>query len=593
MSPRLVTLAASVVWRHVASDPVRSLVLAWRALPGPVRPALRVSGRYGRAITRWGAGERDEALRALEPSPRHLAAFALAVDSPEVARGALARLPSAAPGRSRLAARLARSEGRLADAVDELDGARSRRDRLLRQALAAELAALTPGRPSVTDLKQMKRSGDAGRPGTEPRRQAGRDGRNGRSRDRSPAGKPVPGRVLHVVTNALPHKHAGYTVRTHQIARAQRSAGLDPQVVTRCGFPVAQGFPDSRRLVTVDDVPYHRLLPYALPRLADQALDQGLEQALRLVDRLRPAVVHAASNHVNGQLALGLREATGLPVVYEVRGFLEETWLSRLGGGADSDLYRRSRELETYCMREADLVVTLGEVMRDEIAARGIDAEKVIVVPNAVADEFLQPLPDPGPLRSALGISPGEPVIGEVTSLFGYEGVDTLLRAAAELRRRGVPVRPLIVGDGPERASLERLAGQLGLAEAAIFTGRVPMADVRRYHALLDVFVVPRTDDRVCQLVTPLKPVEAMASGLCVVASEVGGLREIVKHWTTGALTLPQNHMPLADCLERLLYSPHIRQELGANAREWVSRDRTWARNAQRYRSAYAALGAT
>jgi glycosyltransferase involved in cell wall biosynthesis len=105
------------------------------------------------------------------------------------------------------------------------------------------------------------------------------------------------------------------------------------------------------------------------------------------------------------------------------------------------------------------------------------------------------------------------------------------------------------------------------------------------------VFVIPRTDDRVCQLVTPLKPVEAMASGLCVVASDVRALREVVKHGSTGTLTLPHDPVALADCLEMLLYSPDVRRELGARAREWVAEDRTWARNAERYRLAYESLG--
>ncbi len=155
-----------------------------------------------------------------------------------------------------------------------------------------------------------------------------------------------------------------------------------------------------------------------------------------------------------------------------------------------------------------------------------------------------------------------------------------------------MPVRALIVGDGPERAALQRQAAGLGLGEAAIFTGRVPAAKVREFHALLDVFVVPRTPDRVCQLVTPLKPVEAMASGLCVVTSEVKALAEIIKHEVTGALTIPQDPVALADSLELLFYSPDIRRKLGDNAREWVARDRTWAHNAARYRDAYARLGA-
>jgi glycosyltransferase involved in cell wall biosynthesis len=184
-------------------------------------------------------------------------------------------------------------------------------------------------------------------------------------------------------------------------------------------------------------------------------------------------------------------------------------------------------------------------------------------------------------------------VAGVVSTLSPYEGIGTLLEATGLLRARGVPARALIVGDGTERAALQRQAARAGLAQAAIFTGRVPTAKVREFHALLDVFVVPRTSDRVCQLVTPLKPVEAMASGICVVTSEVKALTEIVKHEVTGMLTVPQDPVSLADCLERLFYSPDIRRKLGDNAREWVARERTWALNAARYQDAYARLAAT
>ena len=155
---------------------------------------------------------------------------------------------------------------------------------------------------------------------------------------------------------------------------------------------------------------------------------------------------------------------------------------------------------------------------------------------------------------------------------------------------RGVRTRALIVGDGPERGTLQRHAAQLGLD--AIFTGRVPMAKVRDYHAVLDVFVVPRTPDRVCQLVTPLKPVEAMASGLPVVVSGVRALGEIVQDTVTGLLFPPLDAEALADTLQLLLGNPELRRELGANAKQWVARDRTWEHNAARYRDAYARLGA-
>jgi len=575
-------LAASVTLRHVRDDPVRSLTLAWRALPAPLRGWVRFAGPYGRAAALWGAGDRRAALTSLEAAPARLAAFSLAVDQPQIARSALARLPDGSRARPRLAAQLAFREGRLTDAVAELDGARGRRAARLRRSLRAELEMLQPGR-----LKAGAGGpGGYGRAGSPPMRGGVQGGRPPRSH-----------RILHIVTDALPSTSAGYTVRTQEIAFAQRSIGMDPHVVTRIGFPVTAGEIDGRPLVAVDGVPYHRLLPWIMPGRADTIAETHLRDAARLVADLGPSVLHAASNYSNALIALALRDATGLPVVYEVRGFWEDTWLSRHAAGAgtegldSSDRYRLSRALETHCMRSADLVVTLGEAMRDEITERGVPADKIVIVPNGVSDEFLKPLPDDhGKLRTDLGIGPGEHVVGLVSSLVAHEGIGTLLEAVKILNDRGIRTRALIVGDGPERGALQRQAAALGLD--AIFTGRVPMARVREYHAVLDVFVVPRTRDRVCQLVTPLKPVEAMASGRAVVVSAVRALEEIVTDEVTGLLVPPQDAVALADRLQRLLSSPQLRKKLGRGAREWVARDRGWVRAAERYRDVYARLGA-
>jgi glycosyltransferase involved in cell wall biosynthesis len=555
--------------RHVTDDPVRAVTLAWRALPAPLHRWLAVAGPYGRAAALWGAGDRRGALTALEARPARLAAFSLAVDQPTVARSALARLSQDNPARPRLAARLAYREGRLSDAVTALDGASGWRAASLRRTLQAEIEMLEPGRLSLP-----------ARPGAA-------------ITAATPAAADK-GRVLHIVTDALPSTSAGYTVRTQEIALAQRAAGLDPQVATRIGFPVTAGAVDGRKTVTVDGVPYHRLLPWVMPGRMDALYETHLRYAAKLTTELKPAVLHAASNYANAVIALALRDATRLPVVYEVRGFWEDTWLSRHAGTKDlklSDRYRLTRALETHCMKSADLVVTLGEAMRDEILERGVDPDKVIIVPNGVSEEFLRPLPnDQGKLKASLGIKPGEHVVGLVSSLVAHEGIGTLLEAVKILNDRGVRTRALIVGDGPERPALQRQAAALGID--AIFPGRVPMSQVRAYHAVLDAFVVPRTPDRVCQLVTPLKPVEAMASGLPVVVSGVRALSEIVNDKVTGLVSAPLDPAALADALSGLLDSPDLRAELGANAREWVARDRTWAHNAARYREAYERLGA-
>ena len=589
-------LAASVAIRQLRDDPVNAAVLASRLVPPrakePVRRALlrltdggeAPAGRFPalRSLVLWDRGERERAIDTLVAATktarprtlRRLAALAVALDAADAAERVLETLPPTDPARPRLAALTAWRRGQLTEAVEIVDrpvdgptagsASAAARGERTRRRLAGELAALSPGWTPTTGLTARRLD-------------------------------PVRGRVLHVVTNSLPYKNAGYTVRTQEIALAQRRRGLDPHVVTRLGFPVVQGSFDAATIDVVDGVPYHRLLPRgALPREADAFLTRNVDFAGRLVERLRPAMLHAASNHVNGQIALALRDRYGLPVVYEVRGFLEETWRSRHGDeGADSDRYLRGRELETHCMRGADAVVTLGEVMKAEIAERGVDAERILVVPNAVDESFLAPPPEPGPVRAALGIRDDEVTVGLVSSFVGYEGIDTLVRAAALLRDRKAPLRLLLVGDGAERGALERLVEDLDLRRTAVFTGRVPFCDVRAYYAALDVFVVPRIDARVCHLVTPLKPIEAMASGRPVVASAVAGLAEVIEDGRTGVLVTPEDPARLADAVEPLLYDADLRDRLGQAARDWVARHRTWTEAAKRYVTAYRLLDPT
>jgi PEP-CTERM/exosortase A-associated glycosyltransferase len=406
---------------------------------------------------------------------------------------------------------------------------------------------------------------------------------------------PTPGRVLHLLTNSVPYRQAGYTVRTQRVGQCQQAVGLDPQMATRAGFPRSAGVRGAPARDIVDGLTYWRLAPDL--ELGTGPVDVAVrtaEAARGLVESLRPAVLQPTSNHLNALVALALRDRYRIPVVYEVRGFLEETWLSRIGEEvADSDRYRATREAETAAMREADAIVTLSETMRADILARGgVDADRVVVVPNAVdVAEFL-PGPRDETLAARLGLG-DEPVIGYISSFTAYEGIRYLIEATAELRRRGRRVRCLLVGDGEERLSLEAAARAADLIDGSvIFTGRVPHDRIQDYYRLIDVFVVPRTNDRVSQLVTPLKPYEAMATERALVVSGVAALREIVVDGETGRTFTPEDPISLADVLEPLLDDPAERARLGAAARRWVAANRTWDQNGQRYLALYRELGA-
>ena len=517
-------------------------------------------------------------LHADEASPRtatRLARIALAMKRPDVADRSLARVPDANDGSDALLLRLRGQVdlemGRYTSALGHFDRAAIRHPRpaaVRRQAavVRGRLAILDPAwRPSLPTLVPL------------------------------PVAERHRGRILHLLSISLPYSQTGYTVRTQHVARCQQAVGLDPRMVTRAGFPGNKGVAGAADRDVIDGVTYERIRPNLDSGLTTDRIALETARGLAgLIAATRPAVLQPATDYINGQVALALGECLDLPVIYEVRGFLEESWLASAGEQAEkSERFLLAKTVETQCMRRSHGIVTISETMRDDILARGgIDAERIVVIPNAVDIERFVPGPRDAALCAGFGIRDDETVVGYISTLNWYEGIGYLIAAIGRLRRRGRRVRLLIVGDGAERANLEEAAAAEGLLEngAAIFTGRVPFADVERYYRAIDVFVVPRTQDRVSQLVTPLKPYEAMAMEKAVVVTDVPALREMVRDGETGRIVPSQDPQALADVIDDLLDDPRERQRLGAAAREWVAANWTWTLNGRRYREFYERL---
>lgn len=399
---------------------------------------------------------------------------------------------------------------------------------------------------------------------------------------------PVRDRVLHLLTNSLPHTRSGYAQRSHSILLAQQAAGWETIAVTRLGYPVTVGKIGARQLDEVDGIQYRRLLPSSLTATQTARLQQQAAETLRVALEFRPGIIHTTTHFVNGLVARAVADSLGVPWVYEVRGQLADTWASSRGPEAkESERYKLFQEREAELMRSADLVITLGQAMKDNIVAAGVPEQKILIAPNAVGGEYLLEPRSSVEARTLLGLEPDAQIIGTVSSLVPYEGLDDLVSAFTLLAPANPKLRLLIVGTGVSLPSLQDQARRSGFGHRIVFTGLVPADRARTYHQALDIFVVPRKNLNVTRSVTPLKPVEAMASARPVVASALPALSEIIEDGRTGLLTAPGDPASLATTLESLLEDAARRKAMGDNGRERVLATRTWDANASATVHAY------
>lgn len=394
-------------------------------------------------------------------------------------------------------------------------------------------------------------------------------------------------RILHVLDHSLP-LHSGYTFRTRAILKAQQADGLEVRGITGQRHSA-----DGPAMEEVDGLTFHRTPGKAEgPAGLKEWREIGAlaDAIVALAQDWRPDVLHAHSPALDGLAAVRAGRKLGIPVVYEIRAFWEDAAVGNLTSREGSLKYRLTRQLENMAVSGADHVMTICQGLKDDLVTRGVSPDKIGIMPNGVdLTMFGEPAERDEALAKELGVGDG-PVIGFIGSFYDYEGLDDLIAAMPMLIERHPGARLLMVGGGPMEEALKAQAVASPVSDAIIFTGRVPHSEVERYYALTDIMAYPRKKSRLTDLVTPLKPLEAMAQMKLVAASDVGGHRELVTHGDTGVVFPPDDPEACAHALAKLVDQRSDWDAYRARGKAHVRANHDWHRNAQRYQVVYQTL---
>ncbi|MEZ5699994.1 MAG: glycosyltransferase, exosortase A system-associated [Nitrosomonas sp.] len=397
-------------------------------------------------------------------------------------------------------------------------------------------------------------------------------------------------KVLHVLDHSLP-LHSGYTFRTRSILSVQHQMGIQTALVTGCKHSENSQCKDP--IEETDGLTFYRTYPTFLSKLP--VLNQ-LDVVLTLIQRLksvipveRPDVIHAHSPCLNGLAALYIGKKFNIPVLYEMRASWEDAAVSH-GVCRENDLrYKISRALETNVLKRSDHVTTICEGLKGDIQVRGIFAEKITVIPNAVNTDQFQPLNEKdAALLTQLNLT-DKKILGFIGSFYEYEGLELLVKAMAALKNECPDFHLLLVGGGQAENQLKNMVSQLDIADRVTFTGRVSHSDVKKYYSIVDLLVYPRLPMRLTELVTPLKPLEAMAMGKPCIASNVGGHKELIADQEDGLLFKAGD----LDSLVALLKSVYSRSDFNLlikNGLLKVKEKRNWTVSVTPYKAIYESL---
>jgi len=398
-------------------------------------------------------------------------------------------------------------------------------------------------------------------------------------------------KILHILDHSVP-LHSGYTFRSRNLFSAQRNMGLDPVVLTSPKHEQSLGKP-CPDMEMIDGMTYYRtgpVSPISLPMVSEFDLMYRLyKRIIQVAAQEKPDLIHAHSPILNGIPAIRAARRLNIPIVYEIRAFWEDAAVDHGTYAENSWKYNLTQFLETQVCKRADHICILCNGLKNDLICRGIPRDKMTPVFNGInPEELMLTVPDPEFLKAWK--LEGKKVIGFIGSFYRYEGLDLLVQAFAALTAKEPDIVLVLVGGGEMKPELISAVQTLGLENRVVMPGRIPHERIAGVYALIDILAYPRYSMRLTELVTPLKPLEAMAMGKVLVASDVGGHKELIQDGKTGLLFKAGDAKDLAEKIQLILKDREFEAELQKTGYSWVKQFHTWEATTAVYRNIYEKL---
>ncbi len=398
-------------------------------------------------------------------------------------------------------------------------------------------------------------------------------------------------KILHVLGYSVPNI-SGYTIRSKYLIESENGLGLKPAVITSSKYDHEKPFVSS---VVLSGIEYFRtksrMVSLKVPFLKELFITRAFRREIKkIVVEKEIGVIHAHSPSLNGLAALGLKNnKCKVPLIYHVRALWEDAAVESGKMKANSLKYIISYYAENFLLKKADYIVVICEGLKTELVNRGYNAEKIVIIENGVDTASFQPIERSEKLTKKYGLDK-TCVVGFIGSLFRFEGVCDLVKAFKLVSEQGLSVKLMIIGKGEELEYIKELSREACIEKDIIITGEIPHNEVMDYYSIIDIVVYPRISTRLTELVTPLKPLEAMSMGKAVIGSDVGGIKELIRDEKTGLLYQSGDLNKLSDTIVRLVKDPELRLLLGRAGMEDMRLNRNWSLICKKMMSVYEGL---